>query len=86
MRYNILLPHGLRFWLQNFETEEADTNVVLEMLDIYIKNEVGLKERGLFWKLSENAKIQRNDKTFNIWTRWELRDWFTYWLAKRHKL
>merc|ERR1719354_257602 len=82
-KYDSILPHGLTFWGSMFNTEEVLTEDLLNALDEYIKADVGLEERGLFWKIDQEKKSAKTDEIFNSLARREIRDWIAFWIQSR---
>ena len=69
-----------------FSTEEVHIDELLNALDEYIKADVGLEERGLFWKIDqENESVAKTDKIFNGLARREIRDWIISWIQQKTK-
>jgi len=83
-KYDCILPHGLKFWSRMFSGESVSTNDLLDALDRYIKDDVGLTQRGLFWKVDQsNENVAKTDKIFNQLARREIKDWIAYWVHRR---
>ena len=83
-RYDCILPHGLKFWSRMFNVEVVSTNELLDALDRYIKDDVGLTQRGLFWKVDQsNENVAKTDRIFNQLARREIKDWIAYWVHRR---
>jgi len=83
-KYDCILPHGLKFWSKMFNVESVSTNALLDALDRYIKDDVGLTQRGLFWKADQsNENVAKTDRIFNQLARREIKDWIAYWVHRR---